>query len=74
MIDVILADGDHFDVIDYKTDRITGDNQLQERVGAYRLQVLQYTRAIQAIWGVDSVAAHLVFLDCRKIILIEDIF
>jgi ATP-dependent helicase/nuclease subunit A len=72
MIDALVADADHVDLIDYKTDLISEKSQLEKKIETYRGQILHYSRAIQTAWQTASVTPYLAFLDCRKIVRVDD--
>ena len=72
IIDAVIDEGAAATVLEYKTDRVSGNTHLQALIERYEFQVNQYARSLQRIWGVDEVRAYLVFLDGRTIVNIPD--
>ena len=67
IIDCLFDTGDGWEVIDYKTDRVT-DAALAERAAAYRGQLEIYAAAIEVVWRVRPRRGWLVFLHAREIV------
>ncbi len=67
IIDCLFDDGDGWEVIDYKTDRVTGA-ALVERTAAYRRQLEIYAAAVEAVGKVRPRRSWLVFLHAREIV------
>jgi ATP-dependent helicase/nuclease subunit A len=67
IVDMIIPTGDGLVVVDFKTDRIEGD-EIAERAKRYTEQLTHYTRAAAAILNQPVTAAWLYFLTPRKAI------
>jgi ATP-dependent helicase/nuclease subunit A len=66
-IDLLAIDAqDRATIIDYKTDRVSGD-ELEQRVAVYRKQILLYSQAVRRLTGRAVVACWLAFLTARKL-------
>jgi ATP-dependent helicase/nuclease subunit A len=65
-IDLLLKVDGSYVIIDYKTDRVSGD-QIEQRGQGYEPQVRIYKQAIAAITGAPVSAVYLVFLAPRRI-------
>ena len=59
-----VADG--FEIVDFKTDRITPD-QVPQRLAIYREQIRQYAAAMARIWRCPMDRSAVVFLGPRVI-------
>lgn len=66
-IDAMLRLGDGLLLLDYKTDRVQGD-ELQERADSYAPQVRAYREALVRLPGTSVRSAHLVFLHARAVL------
>jgi ATP-dependent helicase/nuclease subunit A len=66
-VDVLMETDPGLEIIDYKTDRVSGDD-IAERTAFYRPQMDLYRDAIAAIVGKPLRAVHLVFLVPRVIV------
>ena len=65
-LDAIVPDGDRWMIVDYKTDRVTG-NGIDGRVAVYAEQVKLYAEAVAGITGRTVSRSALVFLHAREI-------
>ena len=65
-LDLVVPIGDEFVIVDYKTDRVSGE-ELEQRAEIYRGQLELYTEAIQRITGKKVAKTLLVFLHPREI-------
>ncbi len=61
IIDLLYWNGNAFEVIDFKTDNVIGDD-IQKRAEKYRFQLDFYRRAVQEITGKEVAACCLYFL------------
>ena len=68
VIDCLVETDEGLVILDYKTDRITNDAELRERVGGYAVQLRLYAEAAAAIFGQPVVRAALVFLSARRMV------
>ena len=68
VIDVVIDEGENVFVIDYKTDRVRDAEHLRLLRKHYARQVGYYQRALEEIWGVQSVLPVLAFLNARQLI------
>ena len=66
-LDVLVKSGRGYEIVDYKTDRVSADT-LGQRVEFYRWQMELYREALVALVGEAPVAIHLAFLHARKVI------
>ncbi len=66
MVDAILPVDGAYEVIDFKTDRLTAE-QLPDRIAVYRPQLQYYAMALEDIWRTRVPRAALVFLDTRHV-------
>ena len=67
IIDCLFDGGDGWEVLDYKTDTVTGDTLLA-RADEYRGQLSIYAAATEAIWQRKVTHRWLVFLSARQIV------
>ncbi len=67
IIDCLFDAGDGWQVLDYKTDRVTGP-ALNERAALYAGQIQIYAAAVEAVWGVRPAVSWLVFLNARRVV------
>lgn len=67
IIDCLFDDGDGWEILDYKTDRVSGD-ALTARADVYRGQVDIYTRAVELTWPRKVTRRWLAFLSAREIV------
>lgn len=67
IIDCLFDAGDGWEVLDYKTDRVRGD-QLTDRASLYRGQLSIYAHAVEQTWGKTVGRRHLAFLTPREIV------
>jgi ATP-dependent helicase/nuclease subunit A len=65
-LDLLIPVGDEFVIVDYKTDRVSGE-ELKQRAELYRRQLQLYADAIQRITGKKVTQTILVFLHPREI-------
>ena len=66
MVDLLVPAADGFEIVDFKTDRITLD-QVPQRLAIYREQVRQYATAMARIWRCPMDRSAVVFLGPRVI-------
>ena len=66
MVDLLVPAADGFEVVDFKTDRITPD-QVEQRLAIYREQIQQYATAMARIWRCPMDRGAVVFLGPRVI-------
>jgi ATP-dependent helicase/nuclease subunit A len=66
-VDLLLGGRDGWEVVDYKTDHVSGQ-RLADRVEQYRGQMQFYCRAIEGIVRQRVLAMHLVFLHARQVV------
>jgi len=66
-VDLLLGGRDGWEVVDYKTDHVSGQ-RLADRVEQYRGQMQFYCRAIEGIVRQRVAAMHLVFLHARQVV------
>ena len=64
VIDCLVEEPNGFLLVDFKTDRITPQN-IAEVAAAYRVQVEQYCRAVEAVFGQQVWQSYLYFLQGR---------
>ena len=67
VIDCLLDAGDEFIVLDYKTDRPSGERGWRRRLAGYSLQLQLYANAAAEVFGRPVRAAELVFLREHRI-------
>jgi ATP-dependent helicase/nuclease subunit A len=67
MIDCLFDTGDGWEVLDYKTDAVSGE-ALKQRAGEYRGQVEIYAAAVEACWKTPVAGRWLVFLSARSVV------
>ncbi|MBN1418850.1 MAG: UvrD-helicase domain-containing protein [Planctomycetes bacterium] len=67
VIDVVVRGEAGLEVLDYKTDRVSGE-ALDARIRGYGEQIRLYARALERIAGERIAAARLVFLKPRRIV------
>lgn len=67
VVDGVLVDPAGIEIVDYKTDRVSGA-AAAERAQAYAMQLHLYARAVAAVFNRPVIATHLVFLHGRTII------
>ena len=60
VVDCAILEPDGITIVDFKTDRVTGDN-LDMLTARYKEQVSAYSRAISKVFGKDIKAAYLYF-------------
>jgi ATP-dependent helicase/nuclease subunit A len=65
-IDLMVDDGNGWAIVDYKTDRVEGE-QLLERAGSYAGQLQLYAEAIERVTSRPVTSATLVFLTPRVV-------
>ncbi len=68
-LDVLVPVGEQYIIVDYKTDRVSGDG-IDQRAEIYRSQLRLYREAIQRITGKRIAKSILVFLhprECREV-------
>ena len=68
IIDCLIDTPDGLVVLDYKTDRVSDDAMLRERVAGYSVQLQAYARAAAALLGRPVQRAVLVFLNIRQVV------
>lgn len=73
VLDVLVADQDGVQVVDYKTDRLRSDEALSARAAEYGWQVRAYAEAVRAATGFPIRRLSLVFLAARQIVEIDPI-
>ncbi len=69
IIDVLFNPGDGWQVLDYKTDRVSGD-ALKERAALYAGQLDIYAAAVEAVRRIRPQKLWLVFLAAREIVAV----
>ncbi|MBN2843942.1 MAG: UvrD-helicase domain-containing protein, partial [Sedimentisphaerales bacterium] len=67
IIDLLYWNGNAFEVIDFKTDNVTGGD-IQKRAEKYRFQLEFYRRAVREITGKAVVASGLYFLKPKVLV------
>lgn len=67
MVDLVLALPDQIEIVDYKTDAVTGE-QMAARAEAYRPQLEIYAHALRAAHRTKVARCWLVFLHPRQIV------
>lgn len=67
IIDCLFDAGDGWEILDYKTDRVTGA-ALDERAALYRGQLAIYAEAVERLWPGKVRRRWLAFLHGRKIV------
>jgi ATP-dependent helicase/nuclease subunit A len=70
MVDLMLPTGCGWEIVDYKTDAVSGDACVR-RAESYRTQMDLYGRAVQAIYRRPIAHRWLVFLHARQVIHLE---
>ncbi len=60
-VDLLYRSPEGLVVVDYKTDQLAGEAQLDERAERYRLQLAAYALAVQRVTGEEVARAMLVF-------------
>jgi len=66
VVDGVLVQPDALEIIDFKTDCVTGA-AVERRAAEYGVQIGLYARAAGAIWRRPVTATHLVFLHARRV-------
>ena len=66
MVDLLVPAANGFEIVDFKTDRITLD-QVPQRLAIYREQIRQYAAAMARIWRCPMDRSAVVFLGPRVI-------
>lgn len=66
IIDVLFDAGEGWEILDYKTDRVSGED-LQQRAGLYAEQLQTYADAVAATWSQRPKRNWLVFLNAKEI-------
>ena len=64
-VDLLYRSPEGLVVVDYKTDQLAGEAQLDERADRYRLQLAAYALAVQRVTGEAVARAMLVFCSAR---------
>ena len=64
-VDLLYRSPEGLIVVDYKTDQLEGEAQLDERAARYRLQLAAYALAVQRVTGEAVARAMLVFCSAR---------
>ncbi len=72
MIDCVVDEGDRALLIDYKTDYVAGEEDLELLTERYRVQIDLYRRALGGIWRLREVRAALVFLAARRVVWLKE--
>jgi ATP-dependent helicase/nuclease subunit A len=67
IIDCLVDDGGAWEIIDYKTDLVSGD-ALIARAAEYKGQLHIYADAVEAIWHRKVTHRWLAFLSARQIV------
>jgi ATP-dependent helicase/nuclease subunit A len=67
VIDLVIDEGESATIVDFKTDRVSGERTVERLAEEYRLQLELYGRAVRAIWRIRRLSGALVFLDARAI-------
>ncbi len=67
IIDCLFDVGDGWEIIDYKTDRVSGD-PLTARAAEYKGQLNIYADAVEAVWHRQVTHRWLAFLSARQIV------
>ncbi|GMU33384.1 MAG: helicase-exonuclease AddAB subunit AddA [Planctomycetia bacterium] len=67
IVDCLFDSGDGLEILDYKTDRVTGEGVAQ-RAAAYAGQLRIYANAVEMTWGRPVHRLHLAFLTARQIV------
>ena len=67
IIDCLFDAGAGLEILDYKTDRVTGEGVAQ-RAAAYAGQLRIYAKAVEMTWGRPVHRMHLAFLAARQIL------
>ena len=67
IIDCLLDAGEGWEVLDYKTDEVSGE-ALTDRAALYRGQLDIYAAAVEAVWQQPVRHRWLVFLRARQVI------
>jgi ATP-dependent helicase/nuclease subunit A len=71
VVDGVLATPEALEIVDYKTDRVTGAD-VQKRAEDYRMQMQLYAGAVARVYRREVSAAHLVFLHAREVVTITE--
>jgi ATP-dependent helicase/nuclease subunit A len=64
VIDILYRVGEIWRVVDFKTDEIRDEGNLEEKVGEYRAQLMRYADAVRVLVGASPLAS-LCFLNVR---------
>jgi ATP-dependent exoDNAse (exonuclease V) beta subunit len=56
-IDLLYRQGDRWHIVDFKSDDITDELTLRDRIARYRPQLVRYAAAVRAILGVSPTAS-----------------
>ncbi len=67
IVDCLVNTGDGWEILDYKTDRVTGD-EVGKRAEYYRGQLAIYSDAVTRTWSGEVIRRSLVFLHARQIV------
>jgi len=67
IIDMLFDAGGGWEILDYKTDRVTGES-LQRRAQLYAGQLQIYGSAVEAVWRQRPIHGWLVFLAAREVV------
>ena len=70
IIDVLIVEDSQATIVDFKTDRVSGD-ELTQRAKAYRWQMQMYGMAVQDILGWTVARKVLYFLSPRELVSID---
>jgi ATP-dependent helicase/nuclease subunit A len=68
VIDCLLDLPDGLLILDYKTDDVRSEQELQDRVAGYRVQLQLYAQAAEAIFGRPVARAAVAFLRARRVV------
>lgn len=66
-IDCIFEDDDGYSIVDFKTDAIKSEKEMQKKVDEYRLQILTYSIAAKMALGRGITKMSILFLDTGKV-------
>jgi ATP-dependent helicase/nuclease subunit A len=67
IVDCLFDSGEGLEILDYKTDRVSGEGVAQRAV-AYAGQLRIYAKAVEMTWGRPVQRLHLAFLGARQIV------
>ena len=72
-IDLLFEEEDGYVVVDYKTDAVRTDEDIDRAMGRYRLQGGSYALALSKATGLNVKEVSFLFLEPRREVAVEDL-